>query len=171
MWYFLKIWKVKASKITKIADFDLPKLSNLILRKIWVSESENLGILNTFNCGIFSINQDSGPSNWQKLSTSIYDLVLLYVCHFHHHYHLIVSQIWPLSRYSCCYLGSLHPRNFCCFIPPKIGKNDFSLKSGCLKSQMWKLQISLPSTVCSAASNFTNFFFLLHLGIGKCNAQ
>ena len=23
-----------------------------------------------------------------------------------------VTQIWPLSRYSCCYLGSLHPRNF-----------------------------------------------------------
>ena len=23
-----------------------------------------------------------------------------------------VSQIWPLSRYSCFYLGSLHPRNF-----------------------------------------------------------
>ena len=48
------------------------------------------------------------------LSTSIYDLVLVYVCHFHHHFllHLIVSQIWPLSRYSCCYLGSLHPRNF-----------------------------------------------------------
>ena len=44
------------------------------------------------------------------LSTSIYDFVLIYVCHFHH-YHLIVSQIW-LSRYSCFYLGSLHPRNF-----------------------------------------------------------
>ena len=25
---------------------------------------------------------------------------------------VIVSQICPLSRYSCCYLGSLHPRNF-----------------------------------------------------------
>ena len=25
---------------------------------------------------------------------------------------VIASQIWPLSRYSCCYLGSLHPRNF-----------------------------------------------------------
>ena len=23
-----------------------------------------------------------------------------------------VTQIWPLSRYSCSYLGSLHPRNF-----------------------------------------------------------
>ena len=41
--------------------------------------------------------------------------MLIYVCHFHHHFlllHLIVSQIWPLSRYSCFYLGSLHPRNF-----------------------------------------------------------
>ena len=47
-----------------------------------------------------------------KLSTSIYDLVLIYVCHFHHHHPLRVSQIWPVSRYSCCYLGSLHPRNF-----------------------------------------------------------
>ena len=45
-------------------------------------------------------------------STSIYDLVLIYVCHFHHHFLLIVIQIWPLSRYSCFYLGSLHPRNF-----------------------------------------------------------
>ena len=25
---------------------------------------------------------------------------------------VIVVQMWPLSRYSCCYLGSLHPRNF-----------------------------------------------------------
>ena len=42
------------------------------------------------------------------LSTSIYDLVLLHVCHFHHH-HLIVVQL-SLSRYSCLYLGSLHPK-------------------------------------------------------------
>ena len=41
--------------------------------------------------------------------SSIYDLVLIYVCHFHHHFlllHLIVSQTWGLSRYSCFYLGS-----------------------------------------------------------------
>ena len=52
------------------------------------------------------------------LSTSIYDLVLLYVCHFHHHFlHLTVTQILYfssfsliLSRYSCFYLGSQHPR-------------------------------------------------------------
>ena len=45
------------------------------------------------------------------LSTIIYDLVLIYVCHFHHHLlHLTVSQITALSRYSCLYLGSLHPR-------------------------------------------------------------
>ena len=42
-------------------------------------------------------------------STSIYDLVLLDVCHFHHH-QVIVTKIWPLSGYSCLYLGSLHPR-------------------------------------------------------------
>ena len=44
------------------------------------------------------------------LSTSIYDLVLLHVCHFHHHC-LIVVQL-SLSRYSCLHLGSLHPRIF-----------------------------------------------------------
>ena len=54
------------------------------------------------------------------LSTSIYDLVLIYVCHFHHHHPaLTFPQIWLISRYSCCYLGSLHPWNFairiCCY--------------------------------------------------------
>ena len=44
-----------------------------------------------------------------KLSTSIYDLVLIYVCHFLHH-PLRITQITQLSRYSCLYLGSLHPR-------------------------------------------------------------
>ena len=55
-----------------------------------------------------------------KLSTSIYDLVLIYVCHFHHHFLLLtVNQIFYfssfsfiLSRYSCFYLGSQHPRIF-----------------------------------------------------------
>ena len=52
-----------------------------------------------------------------KLSTSIYDLVLIYVCHFHHHFHhlRVVQFQWNsvnLSRYSCLYLGSLHPRIF-----------------------------------------------------------
>ena len=51
-----------------------------------------------------------------NLSTSIYDLVLIYVCHFHHHFLLLLRVTFPqfctLSRYSCCYLGSLHPRNF-----------------------------------------------------------
>ena len=45
------------------------------------------------------------------LSTSIYDLVLLNVCHFHHH-QVTFPQIRPLSRYSCLHLGSLHPRIF-----------------------------------------------------------
>ena len=52
------------------------------------------------------------------LSTSIYDLVLIYVCHFHHHDFLLTvnqnmyfsSSLFVLSRYSCFYLGSLHPR-------------------------------------------------------------
>ena len=60
-------------------------------------------------------------SNTILLSTSIYDLVLIYVCHFHHHFLLLltVNQILyfssfslVLSRYSCFYLGSQHPRIF-----------------------------------------------------------
>ena len=46
-----------------------------------------------------------------KLSTSIYDLVLIYVCHFHHHPVIFLSN-HGLSRYSCLHLGSLHPRIF-----------------------------------------------------------
>ena len=42
------------------------------------------------------------------LSTSIYDLVLIYVCHFHHHHHhhpvIFLSNHGP-SRYSCLHLG------------------------------------------------------------------
>merc|ERR1711963_758846 len=46
------------------------------------------------------------------LSTSIYDLVLIYVCHFHHHPHppVIFLSNHGLSRYPCLHLGSLHPR-------------------------------------------------------------
>ena len=50
----------------------------------------------------------------KKLSTSIYDLVLIYVCHFHHHPPVIFLSNNGLSRYSCLYLGSLHPRIFVC---------------------------------------------------------
>ena len=32
--------KFKASEMTRVADFDFLKLPNLILRKIWVSQSE-----------------------------------------------------------------------------------------------------------------------------------
>ena len=47
--------------MTKIAEFDLQKLPNLILRKIRGSQIENLGIFNTFNCGIIIQSQNSGP--------------------------------------------------------------------------------------------------------------
>ena len=46
-----------------------------------------------------------------SLSTSIYDLVLTYVCHFHHHLETFLSN-HGLSRYTCLHLGSLHPRIF-----------------------------------------------------------
>ena len=38
--------------------------------------------------------------------------MLIYVCHFHHHFLLRVTfpQFRTLSRYSCLHLGSLHPR-------------------------------------------------------------
>ena len=53
-----------------------------------------------------------------KLSTSIYDLVLIYVCHFLHHKTFLSIYSFSLvffilSRYSCLHLGSLHPRIFC----------------------------------------------------------
>ena len=47
------------------------------------------------------------------LSTSIYDLVLIYVCHFlHHHLQGTFLSNQRLSRYSRLHLGSLHPRIF-----------------------------------------------------------
>ena len=33
---------------------------------------------------------------------------------------VMVAQLWPLSRYSCCYLGSLHPRSFAMYLLFKI---------------------------------------------------
>ena len=44
--------KFRTSKMTTFADFDILKLPNLILGKIWLSQSEILGIFNTFKCGI-----------------------------------------------------------------------------------------------------------------------
>ena len=49
--------------------------------------------------------------------------MLIYVCNFHHHHPLRVSQNTQLSRYSCLHLGSPHPRfsfskfkqKICCF--------------------------------------------------------
>ena len=58
----------KALKMIKIADFDLLKLPNLILRKICVSQNKYLGIFNTFRGGISSKIQNSGPENDQNYS-------------------------------------------------------------------------------------------------------
>ena len=59
------------------------------------------------NCNIHLQPDSSG-----LLSTSIYDPVLIYVCHFHHHHHHHQTFLsnHGLSRYSCLHLGSLHPR-------------------------------------------------------------
>ena len=42
-------------------------------------------------------------SNWAILSTSIYDLVLIYVCYFHHHHPLTFPQILLISSYKPSY--------------------------------------------------------------------
>ena len=83
------------------------------------------------------------------LSTSIYDLVLLDVCHFHHHPHRHQSfpQIWPLSRYSCLYLGSLHPR-ILQLILVSIGLFLLFLKN-CLKHG-WLLSEFVRSKICQS---------------------
>ena len=47
--------------MTKIADFDLLKLPNLILYKIRVLQNKYLGNCYTFACGIFTKNLNSGP--------------------------------------------------------------------------------------------------------------
>ena len=68
--------------------------------------------------GIFDFTSNQCSRCSRSLSTSIYDLVLIYVCHFHHQY-LRVTQFKHfssfsliLSRYSCSHLGSHHPRIF-----------------------------------------------------------
>ena len=38
-------------------------------------------------------------SSEKKLSTSIYDLVLIYVCHFHHHFLLLLLLQLPLVKF------------------------------------------------------------------------
>ena len=50
---FLKI-KIHGLKKGQNWRFGLLKLSNMILHKIWASQIENLGSVNTFRCGIFS---------------------------------------------------------------------------------------------------------------------
>ena len=60
---------------------------------------------------------------------------------------VIVSQIWLLSRYSCCYLGSLHPRNLknkVCLdnyweIIASISHNLVSTKD-CLRTSKYKIK-------------------------------
>ena len=79
-----------------------------------------------YSRSIFDKNSVKSMRNELKLSTSIYDLVLIYVCHFHHH-PLRVTQITQLLKYSCWYLGSPHPRillnNFGNLLLHIFGKN------------------------------------------------
>ena len=57
--------------MTKIADFGLLKLPNLILSKTQVSQSGNLGTFHTFIRGIFSKFQNSGPLKGPKSQVHI----------------------------------------------------------------------------------------------------
>ena len=95
------------------------------------------------------------------LSTSIYDLVLLHVCHFHHHC-LIVVQL-SLSRYSCLHLGSLHPRIF--FLIFFLLFLRFLRSSTCSIILNWcKIPIVCQigyDTICSPATNDSIFLKLL----------
>ena len=69
-----------------------------------------------------------------KLSTSMYDLVLIYVCHFHHHPVIFLSN-HGLSRYSCLHLGSLHPRIFYYELSDNffLSNQSFEVPSGSLR--------------------------------------
>ena len=61
--------------------------------------------------GLKSLRSSAQCRNLRILSMSIYDLVLIYVCHFHHQDHpVIFLSNHGLSRYSSLHLGSLHPR-------------------------------------------------------------
>ena len=51
------------------------------------------------------------------------------------------SQIWPLSRYSCFYLGSLHPRNF----RKKINQSHVSLLE---KWSTYKISKTISFLIC-----------------------
>ena len=52
---------------------------------------------------------------------------------------VIISQFWPLSRYSCFFLGSLHPRNFLLILYVKIigwSHHSFSQEKVCLEKHI-----------------------------------
>ena len=87
------------------SSFSLPLLGSFIPWCVWYSDN-------------FLSSNHLGASLTKNLSTSIYDLVLIYVCHFHHQ-DLRVTQFKHfssfsliISRYSCLHLGSQHPRIF-----------------------------------------------------------
>ena len=84
--------------------------------------------------------------NFMFLSTSIYDLVLIYVCHFHHHQCNGCSTL-ALSRYSCVYFGSLHPRNFLLFELSEA-KNNSYLPHSCLFIFAREVRIMAENTIC-----------------------
>ena len=70
--------------------------------------------------------------NW-KLSTSIYDLMLIYVCHFHHHFLLLLLLLlqWSLVKFD-------HYRDTHAAILDPCIQGIFLINKG----QKWKIKIS-----------------------------
>ena len=70
----------------------------------------------------------------------------------------VVIQIWPLSRYSCFYLGSLHPRNF--FTSKSISFHCtwfvFVLSKWIETSKLFNLVWEIPNLL--SACNIRNFW-------------
>ena len=98
------------------------------------------------------------------LSTSIYDLVLIYVCHFHHYHQGTFLSNQGLSRYSCLHLGSLHPRIFW-NINDSMGRRILSKwcisgKSKFLASNFFSVESNIATKVFLHCIKFQQFFVL-----------
>ena len=84
-------------------------IHNCFLQPRLAHGKKNHGVI--VMCDSEGLSSQSCPANENPLlSTSIYDLVLIYVCHFLHHHPDTFLSNHGLLRYSCLHLGSLHPR-------------------------------------------------------------
>ena len=91
------------------------------------------------------------------LSTSIYDLKLIYVCHFHHHFRVTFPQFHRLSRFPCLHHGSLHPR----ILEIRMNKTGWSLQR--TENTIWgfvylSLQLDKVLDLNAIIGSFQHFF-------------